>query len=449
MSLENYKINIYSNPVASLPNKPSEMGMTAEELKAAFDANANNEIKEAINAIIDNLDALQGDIKGIRINADKVIEITFDGVEWEATGSSGHIILDKDGNELEQRARMRFDNCEVEDNGSETVVKGIKGDKGDKGDKGEQGVQGIQGVKGDRGYVLVPMVDANGVLTWSVQDTAVVPQAVSIRGPQGVAGVQGPQGVIGPQGIQGVQGPQGPQGERGNDGADGRSFVIQDVYPTIGELKSAFPTGNEYAYQVTADKNIYIWSEKDSTWVSLGQLQGPQGPQGIQGVQGIQGIQGVQGPAGADGKSPYQVAAENGYAGTETAFNESLGNLGNYMGEDVYDPQGKNTDVFKYVDDAVGNIDASPSNHTHTAADVGASPSDHTHTAEDVGAAASSHNQAASTITAGTFLDTAIKAKTGTDYTTARIRNIYATTTDLTAGTSTLSSGNICLVYEA
>lgn len=62
--------------------------------------------------------------------------------------------------------------------------------------------------------------------------------------------------------------------------------------------------------------------------------------------------------------------------------------------------------------------------------------------------AAASHNQAASTITAGTFPATGIKAKTGTDYTTARIRNIQASTTDLTAGTSTLASGNIYLVYE-
>lgn len=66
----------------------------------------------------------------------------------------------------------------------------------------------------------------------------------------------------------------------------------------------------------------------------------------------------------------------------------------------------------------------------------------------DIGAAASDHTQAANTITAGTFSATGIMAQTGTDYTTARIRNIKASTTDLTAGTSTLSSGDIYLVYE-
>lgn len=62
--------------------------------------------------------------------------------------------------------------------------------------------------------------------------------------------------------------------------------------------------------------------------------------------------------------------------------------------------------------------------------------------------ASSSHIQPASTITSGTFSSTSIKAATGTDYTTARIRNIQASTTDLTAGISALSNGDIYFVYE-
>ena len=42
----------------------------------------------------------------------------------------------------------------------------------------------------------------------------------------------------------------------------------------------------------------------------------------------------------------------------------------------------------------------------------------------------------------------AVKATNSTDYTTSRIRNIRASTTDLTAGTSALSNGEIYLVYE-
>ena len=62
--------------------------------------------------------------------------------------------------------------------------------------------------------------------------------------------------------------------------------------------------------------------------------------------------------------------------------------------------------------------------------------------------AASSHEQAASTITSGTFASTDVKAQTGDDYSTARVRNIKAGTEDLTAGSSELANGDIYFVYE-
>ncbi|NCB05260.1 MAG: hypothetical protein EOM69_07025, partial [Clostridia bacterium] len=316
--------------------------------------------------------------KYIRINADMQLETSADGIQYQATGSSGHIVLSSDGTQLPQRSRMKFANCQVSDNGTETEVHGVTGPQGEKGETGAQGAQGVQGEKGDKGAAWYPGVDTLGNLTFTLSDTATPPPQVNIRGPQGVqgvqgaqgvAGAQGPQGIQGPRGVQGIQGeqgapgatgakgetgaqgPMGPQGNQGVPGADGRSFVIQDVYATLGELKAAFPTGNEFAYQVSFDKNIYIWSELEHDWKSLGQLQGPQGLQGVQGVQGpkgdtgaqgerglqgvqgVQGIQGetgaqgergVQGPPGADGKSAYQSAVSAGYSGTETGFNTSL-----------------------------------------------------------------------------------------------------------------------------
>ena len=558
MGLNDYKIMAYANPVSGLPDSPSESGYTAQQLKAAFDANANGEIKDGINAVIEFLIALSNNeqIKGIRVNSDNVIEVSTDGISWEATGSSGHIIMDKNNNTLPQRSRLKFNNGTVSDVDGITVVEGVKGDKGDPftyEDFTDEQLEDLK-VKGDQGPIgktVVPSVDSLGILSWSVQETAIAPSPVNIRGPQGPQGIQGLQGAVGPtgpqgiqgirgeqgiqgiqgergpqgpkgdtgatgmqgpkgdtgetgpqgpkgdtgetgmqgpQGIQGIQGPQGetgpqgpkgdtgpqglqgiqgpkgetgPQGEKGETGAtgaqgptgpqgiqgvpgaDGRSFVIQDVYPTLGELKSAFPEGNEYAYQVSADKNIYIWSENESDWVSLGQLQGPQGPQGIQGIQGpkgdtgaagpkgdtgpqgiqgpqgetgpqgpkgdtgeqgppgAQGIQGLQGPQGetgpqgpkgdtgetgpqgpkgdtgdtgpqgpkgdtgdtgpqgiqgvqgiqgetgpqgpqgiqgvpgVDGKSAYQSAVENGYSGTETAFNEALSEIDDYIPKNI------------------------------------------------------------------------------------------------------------------
>lgn len=58
------------------------------------------------------------------------------------------------------------------------------------------------------------------------------------------------------------------------------------------------------------------------------------------------------------------------------------------------------------------------------------------------------HTHVAGDIAAGTFSATGIKAKSGTDYSTARVRNIKAGTDDLTAGSSALTSGDIYLVYE-
>ena len=85
-----------------------------------------------------------------------------------------------------------------------------------------------------------------------------------------------------------------------------------------------------------------------------------------------------------------------------------------------------------------------PSTHASQHGSSGSDPI----TPAAIGAAAASHNQAASTITAGTFAATGVKAMNGTDYTTARVRNIQASTTDLTAGSSALANGDIYLVYE-
>lgn len=63
--------------------------------------------------------------------------------------------------------------------------------------------------------------------------------------------------------------------------------------------------------------------------------------------------------------------------------------------------------------------------------------------------APSSHNQAASTITAGT-LGGQVKANATAVATigTAQVRDIYAGTSDMTAGTSSLATGALYFVYE-
>ncbi len=402
MAIEKFNKNMAI--IAALDDEPNDVGgMTSAELKNKFDEGGKaiqaymNEtlIPELENLGVETAVLLPENSAGfkyIRLNEDKVLEVSTDGNVWQATGSSGHLIIGPDGQALPQRSRMQFTNGTVTDQNGVTVVTGVKGDKGEKGDKGDTGETGATGAQGPVGPAIVPSVDINGVMSFSLQNVTSPPQSVNVRGPQGpqgvqgeqgaqgargpqgiqgVAGVQGPKGDQGEQGIQGPAGPQGPAGAQGPTGAqgpagasgkDGTSLYIEDVYSTLAALRKAIPAGNEKMYMVETDKECYIWSENENDWVSVGKLQGPegpqgpegkqgvqgpkgdtgaQGPQGEQGIQGIQGAQGAigpegpQGPAGVkgtDGKSAYQTAVEAGYSGTETAFNEALKEVPGHIG---------------------------------------------------------------------------------------------------------------------
>ena len=332
MSIQKFEKNM--NIVAALDDEPNDVGgLTSAELKAKFDEGGNSIQTYINNVLLPALESLgvettvqlpanSAGFKYMRLNADKVLEVSTDGETWQATGSSGHLIMDKNGNTLPQRSRMKFANSTVTDENGVTVVNGIKGDKGDTGATGAQGPQGIQGVKGDRGYVLVPAIDDDGIISWSIQEpTNTVPASRSIRGPQGIQGIQGPkgdQGETGATGPQGIQGIQGPQGVAGKDGVDGKSFTILGMYATLQELMAAHPTGSAgeaYAVGTASSNTVYNWNSEKSIWEDLGPLRGPQGPQGEQGVPGPQGEQGVQGATGPQGVQGVQ--GEQGIQGPE------------------------------------------------------------------------------------------------------------------------------------
>lgn len=448
MGLSDFKITDADITSKGVQASPDQLSGTAEDNKKVFDRLTSGPVRDGHNKLIDALVALgveqliqygSENIKYIRLNTDEHIEVSSDGVTWTEVASSGHLIYDAAGQQMPQRSRLKFGGASVvTDDGTYTIVSGVKGDKGDTGAKGDKGEKGDTGDKGPQGAAWYPAVDGLGNLTFVLSETATPPPAYNIRGPQGPQGVQGlqgaagatgPQGIQGPrglqgakgekgatgatgatgpagpagaQGAQGIQGPQGetgpqgatgatgpagptgPQGQKGDPGEDGKSFTIQDIYPTLAALKQAFPAGNEYAYQVTAeDDEIFIWSELATDWVSLGKLQGPQGPQGptgatgaqgpkgdtgAQGPQGVQGIQGekgeqgatgatgptgptgpegpegpqgpqgetgpqgeqgIQGPQGEAGESAYTAASKGGYTGTETQFNSDLAKIGN------------------------------------------------------------------------------------------------------------------------
>ena len=402
MAIEKFNKNMAI--IAALDDEPNDVGgMTSAELKNKFDEGGKalqTYMNETLIPALENLGVEtavllpqnEAGFKYIRLNSDKVLEVSTDGDTWQATGSSGHLILGPDGQALPQRSRMQFTNGTVTDQDGVTVITGIKGDKGEKGDKGDTGDTGATGAQGPVGPAIVPSVDINGVMSFSLQNVTSSPQSVNVRGPQGPQGVQGEQGAQGargPQGIQGVPGAQGPKGDQGAQGIqgpagpqgpagaqgptgaqgpagapgkDGTSLYIEDIYPTLAALRNAIPAGNDKMYMVEADRECYIWSEIENDWASVGKLQGPegpqgpegkqgvqgpkgdtgaQGPQGEQGIQGIQGVQGAigpegpQGPAGVkgtDGKSAYQTAVEAGYSGTETAFNTALKEVPGHIG---------------------------------------------------------------------------------------------------------------------
>lgn len=321
-----------------------------------------------------------------------------------------------------------------------------------KGEKGEQGIQGIQGPKGDTGE----------------------------QGPQGIQGIQGPKGDTGeqgPQGIQGVQGEQGPQGEAATievgtvaTGAAGTAASVTNAgTKNAAKFNFVIPQGAKGEKGDTGAQGPAGETGPQGPKGDTG-AQGPQGEQGVQGIQGPQGVEGPEGPqgpagvAGADGKSAYQTAVEAGYAGTETAFNEALkdvpGHIANkdnphgvtaaQAGAIPASEKGAASGVATLGADGkvpTGQLPAmnyAPSTHASQHGSGGSDPI----TPAAIGAAAASHNQAASTITAGTFAAIGVKAMNGTDYTTARVRNIQASTTDLTAGSSALANGDIYLVYE-
>ncbi|WP_419491254.1 hypothetical protein [Anaerotruncus massiliensis (ex Liu et al. 2021)] len=362
--------------------RQNPLGLSVSEAQRVFDELSTDVIIPAVNRLVDDLtvrgEPVQAaDVKAIRLSPDGVIEITLDGETWTATGSSGHLILDRDGNLLPQRGRMQFVNSEVEDADGVTVVHGVTGPQGP---RGEQGPQGIQGVRGPEGKVWLPSVAGDGTLTFTLVEASAAnpPAARSIRGPQGVAGVQGQQGIqgtagpqgprgepgpagergakgdpgeqgpagaqgpqgnpgpagergakgdpgeqgpAGPQGAQGVQGPRGEQGPAGKNGKDGRSFDVLGLYPTLAALMAAHQTaaaGDAYAVGTAANNTVYIWSADTAGWQEIGTIQGPAGPEGPQGAPGAQGIQGPKGDRGDAGATgPQGPKGDPGPAGAQ------------------------------------------------------------------------------------------------------------------------------------
>ena len=118
MSFQEYKIadsDISEKGVVAAPDK---LTGKARENKMVFDRLIREAVKEHYNRLIDALEAAganaiiqtgSGDtLRYLRLNSDKVLESSANGTVWEATGSSGHIVVGPDGSQLPQRSRLNF-----------------------------------------------------------------------------------------------------------------------------------------------------------------------------------------------------------------------------------------------------------------------------------------------------------------------------------------------------
>lgn len=125
------------------------------------------------------------------------------------------------------------------------------------------------------------------------------------------------------KGEQGIQGEQGVQGIQGIQGQTGKAFSVYKTYSSIEEMNADTDNVEEgnfvlIASTVNEEDNAKMFVKAQNEFIFLTDLSGAQG------IQGEQGEQGIQGPIGNDGKSAYEVAVKNGYAGTEQQWLSSL-----------------------------------------------------------------------------------------------------------------------------
>ena len=165
-----------------------------------------------------------------------------------------------------------------------------------------------------------------------------------------------------------LKGSKGDEGKQGPKGDPGQGFRILGYYTTADALGTAISQpepGDAYGVGSSAPYDIYIYSEERG-WVNNGPIQGAKGDpfkyedftdEELEGLRGPKGnpfvyadftaeqLEGLRGPKG----DPFTF---------EDFTEEQLESLKGDMTRSVYDPQGRNQDIFAYVDDLVGEIES-------------------------------------------------------------------------------------------
>ena len=130
-----------------------------------------------------------------------------------------------------------------------------KGEKGDKGDPFTYEDFTPEQLEGLKGYVFTPSVDEEGNISWTNDGNLENPEAISIKGPQGI------------QGIQGIQGERGYHFKPTVDKDSNLSWSISDDPNDIPESVNIRGYDAEIIYSDTAPENtsaLWVVEEEDS-----------------------------------------------------------------------------------------------------------------------------------------------------------------------------------------
>jgi hypothetical protein len=197
--------------------------------------------------------------------------------------------------------------------------RGVQGERGVAGPQGLQGVAGPTGAPGSRG-------DTGPAGPRGLQGET------GATGATGPAGPAGPQGVAGPTGLTGATGAAGPRGERGERGETGQRgdhFVTSSVTPLAissgsvaldVEVGLSYTPGQHVIISNSVDRFMlgYVASYNDGTGeLSVDVYQTAGSGSYVEWYVNLES-------RGTPGDSAYQIALNNGFAGPESAWLESL-----------------------------------------------------------------------------------------------------------------------------
>lgn len=267
--------------------------------------------------------------------------------------------------------------------------RGPQGEQGPQGQTGPQGEQGPAGPKGETGsgFKVLGYYGTKAALDTAQKATAAAGDAYGVgtaepydiyifdgitgefinNGPlQGAKGDTGPEGPQGPKGDPGETGPQGPAGADGAPGKDGAKGADglpgkdgADGVPGKDGINGR--DGVTFTPAMSAAGDLSWSNDGGKANPETVNLKGPKGDTGAQGPQGAtgNGISGIALKSGthAPGTSDvYTITLTDGTTFDFEVYNGANGQGAGDMLASVYDPQGKRTDVFNYVDDAVKAI---------------------------------------------------------------------------------------------